>query len=251
MAVASTNAGGYFSVGDVLNRALNVCAANFVLFFAVTLVVSLPSLLFKLLTPAVDVSSWTGDTFLIAIILFLTAIIVSLFLNTIGEAVILYGAFQYLRGQPVVLGEALKRGLARFFPILGFAILYSIALLFASLLLVVPGIILFIMWTAALPACVVEGLGPLDSMQRSSRLTKGYRWKIFGIMILLIIISAIVGGIVDLILVQVGDVAGAFGTLIWAAVWSAYWNCVLVMIYHDLRVAKEGIDIEQIAAIFD
>ena len=40
-------------------------------------------------------------------------------------------------------------------------------------------------------------------------------------------------------------------SLIWTAAWGAYWNCVLVMIYHDLRAAKEGINTQQIAAIFD
>jgi hypothetical protein len=34
-------------------------------------------------------------------------------------------------------------------------------------------------------------------------------------------------------------------------VWIAYWNCAIIMTYHDLRVAKEGIDTGQIASIFD
>ena len=39
--------------------------------------------------------------------------------------------------------------------------------------------------------------------------------------------------------------------IIWFVVWIALWNCTIIMMYHDLRVAKEGIDTEQIAAIFD
>ena len=42
-------------------------------------------------------------------------------------------------------------------------------------------------------------------------------------------------------------VVGTIGML----AWSAYWNCVVVMAYHDLRVAKEGVDTSQIAEIFD
>src|SRR5262249_42907051 len=140
MSVASASAGGEFRIGQVLNRAFEVCGANFVLFFAVTFVVSLPNLIFTLQPPSPEPSFATGAYFLIAIIL-------GLFLNTIGEAVILFGAFQYLRGQPVAFGQALKKGLARFFPIIGFAIVYSIALFFGFMFLIVPGVILFIMWT--------------------------------------------------------------------------------------------------------
>ena len=41
------------------------------------------------------------------------------------------------------------------------------------------------------------------------------------------------------------------GTLLWGALWTAYYSIAVVMTYHDLRVAKEGIDIEQIASVFD
>ena len=244
MSVASANVGGDLRVGNILSRAFEVCGANFVLFGAVMLVVSLPNLIFTLQTPVFEAPWATGIYFVLGIVL-------GLFLNTIGEAVILFGAFQYLSGQPVVPAQALQRSLARFLPILGFAILYVVALFFGFILLVIPGIILFIMWTVALPACVVEGLGPVACMRRSTELTRGYRWKIFWIFILLTIISAIVGGIVETIAGQGGVVAKALISLLWSAVWSTYWNCVLVMIYHDLRVVKEGVDTAQIASIFD
>jgi hypothetical protein len=38
---------------------------------------------------------------------------------------------------------------------------------------------------------------------------------------------------------------------VWNAAWTAFWYVTLVMIYHDLRVVKEGVDIDQIAAVFD
>ena len=41
------------------------------------------------------------------------------------------------------------------------------------------------------------------------------------------------------------------GTLLWGALWTSYYSIAVVMTYHDLRVAKEGIDIEQIASVFD
>ena len=243
MSVAPANLGGDFRVGNVLQRAFEICGANVLLFGVVMAIVSLPNLYFTVETPETD------PVFMVAN--FVLAIVAGLFLNTIGEAFILIGAFQYLRGQPVVPSAALRRSLARFFPIVGFAILYTIALFFGFILLIVPAIILFVMWTVALPACVVEGLGPIDCMRRSTELTRGYRWKILGIMILLLIISWVVDSILNTIAAEGGIVAKTVITLLWTAAWWSYWNCVLVMIYHDLRVVKEGIDTAQIAAIFD
>ena len=243
MSVTSANIGGDFRVGSVLSRAAEICGANFPLFGVVMLIVSLPNLYFTLQTPETDPTFATAN--------FLLASVIGLFLSTIGEAFILIGAFQYLRGQPVVPSEALQRSVARFLPIVGFAILYAIALLFGFLLLIVPGIIFLVMWTVALPACVVEGLGPVDCMRRSAELTKGHRWKILGIIILLAIISGFINWILGMIAAQGGVVVKSGITLIWTAAWSAYWNCVLVMIYHDLRVVKEGVDTDQIASIFD
>jgi hypothetical protein len=41
------------------------------------------------------------------------------------------------------------------------------------------------------------------------------------------------------------------GSLVWAGLASAFGVIFAVAIYHDLRVAKEGIDTSQIAAVFD
>jgi hypothetical protein len=242
MAVAAVNDGGHFRVGSILYRAFPLYGANFVPFFAVTFVAAVPNLLVLLPFAGLGMSPPTKV---------LIAIEADLCLNTIGQAVILFGALQYLRGEPVLPGRALQRSLARVFPLLGLAILYSLGVLGGLLLLVVPGIVLAIMWAAALPACAVEGLGPIACMRRRARLTAGYRWKIFWIAALLIVVTVVVSEIIDLALRQAGVFVKASGSMIWAAAAGGYWNCVFAMIYHDLRVAKEGGDARQIAAIFD
>jgi len=49
----------------------------------------------------------------------------------------------------------------------------------------------------------------------------------------------------------VGTVAGSILTLVWSAVLGAFSSVVVAVSYRQLRVAKEGVDIEQIAAVFD
>jgi hypothetical protein len=46
-------------------------------------------------------------------------------------------------------------------------------------------------------------------------------------------------------------VLAMLGNLIWNGVWGAFYAIFVVVTYHDLRVAKEGVDVHQIAAVFD
>jgi uncharacterized membrane protein len=235
-----------FRVGAVLNRTSSVLSRNFLTFFVVTIVAYLPLLLIPgaALEAGPDPAAGVGFIFLGG---FLTMV-----LGMLSQAVVLYGAFQDMRGRPVNLAESLKVGLRRFLPILALAIVMSLGLMLGTLLLIIPGLILFTMWFVATPACVVEQLGPFRSMGRSSQLTKGHRWKVFGLILVLILISAIIGSMVSVILRLLGSpVLTAIGGLIWNGIWGAIYSIAVVVTYHDLRVAKEGVDIEHIASVFD
>jgi hypothetical protein len=249
---------GDFRLGHVFSLAWSVFSRNFLTFILVTGVASLPSLLIPQPGPGnpADPFANLGITLL--------AIFLAIVLGTLSQAIVLYGAFQVMRGRPVNLAESLRVGLRRFFPIVGLAICVPLLVFLASLLFVVPGLILYVMWFVAMPVCVVEQLGPFRSMGRSRELTKGHRWRIVGLQLVILIPALIVGSIVAAImLATVGtggflDMAAAIGTslgrvvnLIWSAIWTAFYAIVIVVTYHDLRVAKEGVDTEQIAAVFE
>ena len=233
--------GAEFRIGSVLTRAFRAYRAGFVPFAAMTFIVALPNLLVLLpsAVPAVSVP-----------IKSLIAITLDLYLNTIGQTIILFAALQELRGEQVGLGEAVQKTLSRFFPLVGVATLYWLGTLAGLVLLVVPGIFLAIMWTVAPAACAVEGIGPIDGLRRSARLTGGQRWKIFGIVALMMIVS--IGGdqLIALFSRPAGTLAQASGAMIWAAVSGAYWNCAFAVIYIGL-CAGDGTDAGQIAAVFD
>jgi hypothetical protein len=222
-----------FRIGRAFNRTAMIFSRNFLPFCLVTAVASLPDLALK--------SSARGVGLFLPIIL-----------NALSQAIVLYGAFQEMRGRPVSLAECLKVGLRRFLPIVGLAILTALGIAFGFVLLVVPGLILFTMWFVATPACVVEQLGPFRSMERSAQLTKGHRWKILGAMLLLLVPAVIVSQLLEVTLTALGGSTLALaGDLTWTSVWGAFYAVLVVVTYHDLRVVKDGVDIEQIAAVFD
>ena len=148
--------------------------------------------------------------------------------------------------------NSLQVGFRRFFPIIGLAFVMYFLVGLATILLIIPGLILLTMWFVATPVCVVENLGPIKSMRRSSQLSKGHRWKIFGLILLVAVLgSVIIGGINISLEALAGPILSLIGGLLLNGVWGAFNAIAVVVTYHDLRVAKEGTNIEQIAAVFD
>jgi hypothetical protein len=236
-----------FRVGRVLARTATILLQHFVIFFLVGVVAATPTVLLTQRTviaggaPSSNVFLMTGIGILLATVL-----------GTLSQAVMLHAAFQALRHRPVSLGDSLKVGLARFIPVLLLAIVLSFLVGIGFVLLIVPGFILLTMWFVGTPACVVERTGPWTSLKRSAALTKGHRWKIFGLIILLAMVNLIVSPLLQLELRQIGSgILSILVTLFWAALYGAYHSIAVVMAYHDLRVAKEGVDIEQIASVFE
>jgi len=252
-------AGGDFRIGKVFSRAWSVFSRNFVTFMVVIGVANLPSLLMPQPSPgtAASPAEILNPTFFVVLLLVIV-------LSTLGQAMVLYGAFQDMRGRPVSLADCLQIGLRRLFPIIGLAIIMVVALMFAAIFLIFPAVMLAMMWFVATPVCVVEQLGPFRSMGRSRELTKGRRWRLFGLVLLILIPAIIVGAIFGAVtffmlgpngLLTLSSVLtswlGQLISLVWKAAWGGFFAAVIAVTYHDLRVAKEGLTTEQIASVFD
>jgi hypothetical protein len=120
-------------------------------------------------------------------------------------------------------------------------------------LFIIPGVIVATMLFVATPVCVVERLGPFDSMERSAQLTKGQRWKIFGLLVLLGVPAVTVGALIDTMaeVAGINQILASIAHVGWDATWGAAYAVLVIAVYHDLRVAKEGVDTAQIAAVFE
>jgi hypothetical protein len=182
----------------------------------------------------------------------IVSFIVIMFLSPLAVAINLHAAFQSMRGRPVSLGESVAGGLSRFLPLVGVMILFTLGATLGFLLLIVPGVILMVMWYVAVPACVLEKTGPVRSLGRSRELTKGYRWKVFGL-ILLVYVLSILGNAFGALLANTaaGMWGAAIAQLIWQGIAAGFGSVLIAVVYYYLRVAKEGVDVDQIAAVFD
>lgn len=183
-------------------------------------------------------------------------------------ALVTRAAYDTKLGQPVRPGSYLAGTLKEIIPITLTWIVMWILVSFAFLLLIVPGIWLMAVWSVVIPAIVIERIG-FASMARSSELTRGYRWPIVGVLVLISIIVFILSIVLmwfittPLVLMAVGtggsgEEVGFTGIGIAAIVVSALANAApaaiftvaVAMIYARLREIKEGTSLEQVAEVF-
>ena len=173
-------------------------------------------------------------------------------LFTLSQATMTHGVFQDIRDRHLDLGASVARSLRRFLPVIGTSIYAFFIVIIGMFLVIVPGFIAFIMLFVVIPVCVVEGLGPGASIKRSRELTKGQRWRILAIYLVPAIVIAICNALVQRLGLRVFGVPGyAAGSFLIASIGGSYQAIANIVTYHDLRAVKEGLHIEQLAAVFD
>jgi hypothetical protein len=251
--IGDTHAGATsdFRVGRVIDRTAMVLSRNFLPFFLVTVFAQLPSQLASQVWTSATFGTppsggqnmgWVGFGLLL----------LGSALGVLSQGVVLHGAFEDLRGRPVSVRASLQVALRRFFPIIGLSIVTTACEGFAAIAFIVPAIILATMWFVATPACVIEHLGPFGSMGRSSQLTSGHRWKLFGLFLLFLVALMVGSGVLVASLNAMGDTTlKLIGEALWSGAWNVFFAIAAAVTYHDLRVIKEGIDVEQVASVFD
>ena len=242
-------------ISHVMGRGFSITFRSFLPFFLVALILFLPLVLVQYL---VSVSGVPGAEPI--------TLVVTLLCYSLIVAALVYGTIQRLRGGRVGIGECLGRGFSVVGPVFGVALLLTIALGVGALLVLVGFFVFLTMFWVAIPVAVVERPGVLASMKRSLYLTKGNRWRIFGLVLLVGIAQTGIGLGALLVLggaVAVGGAAlgGAglvgsaviflIGTILLNAFFAIMYAVLIAITYFDLRNIKEGAGLEEIAAVFD
>jgi hypothetical protein len=180
-------------------------------------------------------------------------------LSAIATAATVFIVSESYLGRPLGAADALSRAT----PLLGRLILCSIlmALLvgLGFLLFVIPGVILACGLVLAFPALVLEPDSTASgALSRSWALTRGSRWRMFGLLVTLMILFYVpivaLTGLAAVLLPGTesgGATTGGIVALALAAVVQTFlyplFYCVLTVAYYDLRVRKEGFDLEVLA----
>jgi len=186
--------------------------------------------------------------------------------SAIVEAFAVRLIFQRLRGGPIELGRSIAVGLRRRGTVFGIAailgaprvaqmVLDRMLARHGGLLLNLPFVVVIIVmalnFCVATPVAIVEQSGVLASLRRSRDLARDNRGEIFGLYFMIGIAVAIAGLPLRLFSFPTDSWTGF---LIDAAtdLGAASLYCTIpVVLYHELRETKEGIGLEELAAVFE
>ncbi len=121
---------------------------------------------------------------------------------------------------------------------------------------VVAAIVLYTHWLFAAPIVMLERVGARAALRRSWHLARGSALRVFGITVLVGLITGFLSAIVGALLgvaTQVGDeslrlLLNQMATLVIAVLIQPISFIVVVLLYYDLRIRREAFDIEMLAA---
>ena len=219
-----------------LGASFGTAWSNFGAFLIVALVLSLPSLLLDLSAAHQTVSGIVNALTIAA-------------MTSCG----IHGAIRAMAGEKIDASSMLSR-LSRpeYWMLVVLCTIENIAIGVGMIFLLVPGFILLAMWIAAAPVMLVEHLGIIDSLKRSTELTKGSRWTAVSTVVAasLLCLAGLVAVAATIYVVIGLDTSRFFAALInWAlgGVFIAFLAPLQAVIYVLQRQEKEGVAVADMA----
>lgn len=115
----------------------------------------------------------------------------------------------------------------------------------------VATVFVFASWLVAPVVAAVEPVGPLHAVRRSWWLSKGHRWRILGLQLLLVVLQLVLSTLISFIFVAafisdavvrlvLQNIVNVIATVLWAPIeWGTF-----TILYFDLRVRKEALDLQ-------
>ncbi|TPI13932.1 hypothetical protein FJW06_11495 [Mesorhizobium sp. B4-1-3] len=275
-----------FSIGRAFSNTFSVIGRSFATLTAIVGLFSmLPALLYNIwnftqvarMTGSGDIATFERSTIGTYGVVSLVAGLVLLALAFLAQAALVRATIEDLNGKRPAIGDCIQIALRSFFPTLGTGLVIILALVLAVLVLgvvamiipIVGGVIALLgmvpiaMWlisiSVAVPVVVQERPGVFAAISRSRTLTKGSRWRIF-FLFLVIGIAAMALQVIFTLLFQAavlsggvttrGIIVGAVGSSLLSTIFSAVISVAIAVTYVELRRVKEGTSVDELAEIF-
>jgi hypothetical protein len=173
----------------------------------------------------------------------------SIVLIFVEAAAMSAGAADHFAGRRVSIGGMLSRVRRRAVPLAVSSFLSSLAFLLGSILLVVPGVIAVLVYSLTVPVAVNEELSGWRVLGRSAALTKGYRARILGLLVIVYVAAFAPGFLAGTLAGGVPYLTTAINVVVGAVMGPLYLVAPAVA-YHQLRVAAEGVGTAELERVF-
>jgi hypothetical protein len=257
-------------IGDLLDETFRMYRRHFLLFAGLSVILSIPSAAlsgffsYAFLNGIVQQANTVGQaptfnfnflgTTLVAavVVLLVTIVLLPFFYGAVT-----FAACESALGRPVSALGVLNGVRRNYFQLLGYWLLIS--LMFILFCLLPLWIWIWVSWVTVMPIMFIENVGLGAAMDRSRRLVEGRWWRTFLVVFLIFIIIyavrialgafiALGQGLLQLVIATpvVIFISGATGVIIDSLV-NPIPQIAIVLIYFDLRVRREGLDLFQLA----
>jgi len=195
----------------------------------------------------------------------LLMVVIGIVISAITQGALVRATVAHSRGRESSLAESVSAGFAVVIPLFLTSLLSALGIGLAMILLIVPGIMVYCAWVVATPAVVEERLWPLDALGRSSELTRGARWKVFAILLILMICYWVLSGVVGALSMQFSGGLQGFAAMnaaghlpiafivvtgIVQTVVACIWGVCVSSLYIELRDWKDGPQADALAEVF-
>ena len=224
---------------EIIDVAVEVVRTHFVALFTLAAAMLVPAVAIELagaIDPRADIWDVLHN-------------ISSAILDTIASGAIIAYVGSRLLGEGLSTADSLRTALRRFWPLFVASIVYGVMVLLGILLLVVPGILLAATYFA-MPAVIgMEDRGVATALSRSSALTKDSVGRVVGIfgtawvvyLVALFGVELIADGLFtpELRILVTGVVQAAL---------HPFLATLTTLLYFDLRVRREGLDVAAMLA---
>jgi hypothetical protein len=254
------------TTGELLDRTFSLYRSHFGLFVGIFAVPYLAVLAYQCVGLIFQSPNPRLSNLLMSAVWGLGAWLLTMAVSAASQAATVVAVSNLHLDRPATIADSFSRVKSEVFGVMGLSLLIGMAAGIALIALIVPGVLLFIMWSLAVPVKVLENKGVSDSMSRSMDLTKGSRGRIFVIWILFAVLSIGMSWLVQWPIVAAAGVSsrGAMirATMMWQVIsqTAGFISQVLVgplitialsLVYYDQRVRKEAFDLQLMMSTLD
>jgi len=270
-------------IGDVVDRVFGMYRARPVLFLVVS---AIPYLILAILLAVLGVGfagSFAGgldatpdasdlDPALVsaALTFGLSFVLIAIVVFSVQSAALVHAASERYHGRETTIGESLRVGLRASLRLIiaGFlvfvvlivgptAVVVAAALTQQAVILVVAtlaAVFLFFFlitsWMLVPVVATIEGAGPVQALVRSWRLANGSRWRVLGLLALLVVLQGVISVLFGFVFLSafiadplVRTILQQAANLVASVAWAPVQWGTFTVLYYDTRVRREAYDL--------
>jgi hypothetical protein len=254
------------STGELLDRTFSLYRSHFGLFVGIFALPYLVVLAFRLVGLVFQSQTPQFSNILMNLVWSMGALFLILIVSAASQAAAVVAVSNLHLDRPASVMDSFSTVKGEIPGVIGVSLLVGMASGVAFFAFIVPGVLLLIMWSLAVPAKVLEHRSATDSMSRSMELTKGSRGRIFVIGLLIFVLSIGVSWLLQWpILIAAGfsmktgiqrmaigwQVAALVAEFVSRSLVGALGTIALSLVYYDQRVRKEAFDLQLMMSTID